>query len=429
MRRNAIKQLHIWRNRNNRKPLILNGARQTGKTWLMKQFATETTNDYIYINFEENNLLKNIFLPDFNIDRILESISLVMQHPISKNTLLLFDEIQEAPRGITSLKYFYENRPEIPIIAAGSLLGISLHKGESYPVGKVETVQITPMDFQEFLTAIGEDGIQQAINNRNWPVVTTIHEKIVSLLRLYYFIGGMPEAVSYYIEHKDLDGVRTIQKQIINDYDHDFSKHAPTQEVPRIRMVWNSIIGQLSKENKKFIYGFLKEGARAKEFETAIEWLRDAGLIYKVSRVKKGLLPLSAYEDFSAFKLYLSDIGLLGAMAGLSPTTVINGNALFLDAKGAFAEQYVLQQLKSLTPHPDVHYWSSDTSSSEIDFLIQKEDSIMPIEVKAETNVKAKSLNTFVKNNPGLHGIRLSLLPYCKQDWMTNIPLYASNTL
>lgn len=429
MEREQIKQLIEWKNRKNRKPLILRGARQVGKTWLMKEFAQHHYADFIYLNFEDDELMKSVFEQDFNIDRICQSIELYSGKQLNSSTVLLLDEIQEAPRGITALKYFYEKAPHLHIIAAGSLLGIASNQHASFPVGKVDFIDVGPLSFIEFLKAEGQQSLASCIQRHQWSVLATLKPLIRDHLMKYYFVGGMPEPVQTYISTHNLSEVRRVQNALLDTYDNDFSKHAPNAEVPRIRMVWNSIRGQLARENKKFVFGTLKQGARAREFELAIEWLRDAGLVHKVNRTKKGMFPLSAYEDFSAFKLYMLDIGLMVAMSKLSPQILIEGNALFLDAKGAFAEQYVLQQLKACGHDIDIYYWSAENSSGEIDFLVQTDHKIIPIEVKAEENLRAKSLRMFVKANEGLHGIRLSMSDYREQEWMTNYPLYAASCI
>ena len=424
MKRTAIENLYAWKDKEGRKPLIIRGARQVGKTWLMKAFANEAFERFVYINFEDNEIAKRIFEQDFDIERILLSLQVITGQTIDTHTLILFDELQEAPRGITALKYFYEKAPQYPVIAAGSLLGISLHAKDSFPVGKVEFMDLYPLSFIEFLDAIGENQLYQILLRKDWSILSIFHDKLKEHLRQYYFVGGMPEAVLAYITKKDYTAVTEVLQSILDAYDRDFSKHAPLAEVPRIRMVWRSIVAQLSKENRKFIYGVLKEGARAKEFELSIEWLVDAGLVYKVTRTKKGLLPLSAYEDISAFKLFMVDVGLMRTMAKIPMQALLQGDALFTDFKGILTEQYVLQQLQCL-PDMDIHYWSADNSRGEIDFLIQHAGIISPIEVKAEENLQSKSLSTFVKNSNGLHGIRFSMSPYRGQDWMTNVPLYA----
>lgn len=427
MERYAINELIKWKEKANRKPLILQGARQVGKTWLMQKFA-ETFQKSIYINFENNAQLSNLFVKDFDIQRITLEIQLATGIKPDKDTLLIFDEIQEVKRGITSLKYFYEQSPELPIIAAGSLLGIATHQNDSFPVGKVDFVSLYPLSFWEFLEAIGKGQFVDVIKQQRWDVLAPFETHLHDLLKQYFFVGGMPEVVKAFAETHDINIVRELQYNILDAYDRDFSKHAPLEEVPRLRMVWRSISGQLSKENKKFIYGFVKEGARAKNFELAIEWLQDAGLVYKVNRTKKGLLPLSAYEDFSAFKLFMLDIGLLCAISQTPPQALINGNAIFTDYKGALTEQYVLQQLR-LHRENNIYYWSAENSQGELDFLVQRGNEIHPIEVKAEENLQAKSLRAFVEKNPNLHGIRFSMASYRQQDWLTNYPLYAINAV
>lgn len=426
MKREAIKELYEWKANADRKPLIIRGARQVGKTWLMKKFAAEAYAKYAYINFEDNEIVKQIFQKDFNIERILLALQLATDVVIDTDTLIIFDELQEAPRGLTALKYFQEKAPQYHIIAAGSLLGIALHQNDSFPVGKVEFMDLYPLSFFEFLDAMGKEKLIRLLISKDWELISMMHFSLQEYLRQYYYVGGMPGVVSSFVTDKDFSKVRQLQQDMLDAYDRDFSKHAPISEVPRIRMVWKSIPAQLSKENRKFIYGQLKEGARAKEFELAIEWLKDAGLIYKVNRAKKGQLPLSAYEDFSAFKLFMLDTGLMCAMSNLPPQVLLEGNALFGDYKGALTEQYVLQQLESVK-NLSIYYWSADNSRGEIDFLLQQGTNVIPVEVKAEENLQAKSLRTFVDKNPGLHGIRFSMADYRQQGWMTNYPLYAVN--
>lgn len=423
MKRRAISQLFEWKNRPNRKPLIIRGARQVGKTWLMKEFASKSFEKFVYVNFEEDEILSDVFKSNFDINRIFSAISLRKNTAIDKETLLIFDEIQAAPRGITALKYFYENAPEQPIITAGSLLGISMHHGDSFPVGKVDFLDLRPMSFVEFLEAMGEKATVEALEQKDWLSLQYVKDRLTAYLRTYYYVGGMPEVVKSYIDHHDLTEVRRLQNAILSSYDNDFSKHAPAQLVPRMRMVWASVIGQLSKENRKFIYGMLREGARAKDFELAIEWLEDAGLIHKVCRTKSGQFPLNAFEDYSSFKLFLLDVGLLSAMGKIPADVLLKGNELLLTYKGALTEQYVFQQLHAQVDL--LYYWSAENSSGEIDFLIQKGNSIIPIEVKAEENLKARSLRTFVAKHQGMHGLRFSMSDYRQQEWMTNIPLYA----
>lgn len=428
MKRNAIKELYEWKENNGRKPLVILGARQVGKTWLMKEFGKEAYKKCAYVNFEDNDDLRGLFEHDFDIQRIIANLQWTTDVTIDEDTLIILDEIQEAPRGITALKYFQEKAPQYHVIAAGSLLGIAMHKNDSFPVGKVDFMHLYPLSFYEFLNAIGEKKMVDLLQAKDWTMLTMVRAKFEERLRQYYFVGGMPAAVLAFVNDGDLNKVRTIQKSIIEAYERDFSKHAPAIEVPRIRMVWHSIPSQLSKENRKFIYGMIKEGARAKDFELAIEWLKDAGLIYKINRCKKAQLPLAAYEDFSAFKMFLSDIGLMGAMSNIPVQSLLNGNMLFSDFKGALTEQFVLQQMKT-NQSLSIYYWSADNSRGEIDFLVQQEEKVIPIEVKAEENLQAKSLRMFVERNPGLKGCRFSMSPYREQDWLVNYPLYSVLTI
>lgn len=428
MKRNAIKELYEWKENNGRKPLVILGARQVGKTWLMKEFGKEAYKKCAYVNFEDNDDLRGLFEHDFDIQRIIANLQWATDVTIDEDTLIILDEIQEAPRGITALKYFQEKKTQYHVIAAGSLLGIAMHKNDSFPVGKVDFMHLYPLSFYEFLNAIGEKKMVDLLQAKDWTMLTMVRAKFEERLRQYYFVGGMPAAVLAFVSDGDLNNVRTIQKSIIEAYERDFSKHAPAIEVPRIRMVWHSIPSQLSKENRKFIYGMIKEGARAKDFELAIEWLKDAGLIYKVNRCKKAQLPLAAYEDFSAFKMFLSDIGLMGAMSNIPVQSLLNGNMLFSDFKGALTEQFVLQQMKT-NQSLSIYYWSADNSRGEIDFLVQQEEKVIPIEVKAEENLQAKSLRMFVERNPGLKGCRFSMSPYREQDWLVNYPLYSVLTI
>ncbi len=424
MERYAMKQLEEWYNRKNRKPLILKGARQVGKTWLMKEFGRTHFKYTAYVNFDNNKNMANVFDGDYNIDRILLAINIetgVKIHP--QETLIIFDEIQENPKAIASLKYFCEDAPEYAVIAAGSLLGVAIHKGVSFPVGKVDTLDLNPLSFREFLLAIGEEGLARLIDEVNIPLIESFREKYIDWLKKYYYIGGMPEVVSSFVAERDFTEVRRLQKRIIEMYEADFSKHTTANELPRIRMVWNSIPIQLAKENKKFFFGKIKEGARAKNFEIAIEWLLDCGLIKKVYNVSKPTMPLKAYTEFSAFKLYLLDVGLLAAMSELDAKSILDGNAIFIEFKGALTEQYVLQQLVANTEYTP-YYFTETKSEGEIDFLIQKGTNIVPIEVKAEENLKAKSLRVYCDKFKPQMAIRTSMSNYREQDWMVNVPLY-----
>lgn len=424
MKRTVIDKLHSWRNSNNRKPLILLGARQVGKTWVLKEFGRTAYKSVAYLNCDNNPNAQELF-SDYNLDRILRSISALTGVSIlPEETLIILDEIQEAPNGLGVLKYFYENKPDFHIAAAGSQLGITLHPGTSFPVGKVDFIQMYPMSFEEFMIALGKETALDLLRNRQWDSIRDLHNFYEDCLRQYYFVGGMPEAVASYIEYKDVWKVRQVQKSILNAYQNDISKHVSTEQVKRINMVWNAIPSQLVKENKKFIYSVLKKGARANDFELAIQWLCDAGLIYKVSRVSKPVLPLKFYEDSSAFKLFLLDCGLLAALAETPPGQMLMGNNAFVEFKGSFTENYVLQQLKTVE-NIGVYYFTNERSTLEIDFVVQHNARIIPVEVKAEVNLRAKSLRQFVDNHPELKALRFSMKGYDRQDWMENVPLYA----
>lgn len=429
MKREKLSELISWKNKSSRKPLIIRGARQVGKTWLMKEFGSTQYTQTIYINFEKTKQLKSLFEEDFDIRRIILALQIESGKTIhADNTLLIFDEIQSVPEAITALKYFCEDAPQYHIIAAGSLLGVSLHSGFSFPVGKVEFLDLHPLNFLEFLAATGEDSLVQLLNTRDWKLITTFKSKYIQRLRQYYYVGGMPEAVSKFNESENYQDVRNIQKQILNAYELDFSKHAPTAIVPRIRMVWNSIPAQLAKENRKFIYGLIKEGSRAKEYEMAVSWLMDCGQIHKVCRVSKPGIPLKAYEDTSAFKLFIVDIGLLAAMGDMDVKTLLDGNAVFSEFKGSLTEQYVMQQLKSFNEYV-VYYWSSEHSTAEVDFVIQYKGQVFPVEVKAEENLHAKSLKVYYEKYLPAHTLRTSMSDFREQDWLTNLPLYALSQL
>lgn len=423
MKRYLSDELVAWKKSENRKPLIIQGARQVGKTWLMKEFGKQEFEQVVYLNFESSSRLNNLFVTDFNIERILAVIEIETSIKInSANTLLIFDEIQEAEKGLTALKYFCENAPEYFIVAAGSLLGISMQKNNSFPVGKVDFMKLYPMSFAEFLDNIGEHTLVEQLQNKKWNVIASFHERLVELLRLFYFIGGMPEAIADYIKNKDLENVRAIQNKILTGYENDFAKYAPNEIVPKIKLVWHSIISQLAQENRKFIYGQIKKGARAKDFEMAINWLVDAGLILKVCRIEKPSLPLNAYADFDSFKLFLLDIGLLNAIGLLDKKILLEKNNILTEFKGAVTEQFVCQQLKIKT---EVYYWTAPKATAEIDFILQYESEIIPIEVKAEENLKSKSLKVFIEKHKNKNAIRTSMSNYRKEDWLTNIPLYA----
>lgn len=413
------------KNKSDRKPLMLNCARQVGKTWLLHEFARTEYKKEAYVVCRKNDLVRQLFSQDFNVERILRGLRAITSVDITPgDTLIILDEVQDVPEILESLKYFQEEAPEYHISVAGSLLGISLHSGISFPVGKINVINIFPLNFEEFLMAKGENEACKLLASRDFYSINALHEKYTDLLRQYYYVGGMPEAVLKYVETGALQEVRNIQLEILQGYDLDFSKHAPREQVPRIRMVWNSIPSQLFKENKKFIYGALRKGARANDFELAIQWLVNSGLIYKVPRCTKPELPLAIYEDLSAFKLYMLDLGLMGAMVRTDPAQVLIKNDIFKEYKGGMTEQYVLQQMTSKGIGP-IYYHSADNSRLEIDFLIQRKAEMIPIEVKAESNVRANSLTKLLDKTPGLHAERYSMLPYRVQGNLTNIPLYA----
>ncbi|MBQ9219602.1 ATP-binding protein [Succinivibrio sp.] len=410
-----------WKNSPYRKPLIVNGARQTGKTWLLKEFGRNEYKNMAYINCDNNPAMKNAFT-DFDTVRLIRFFSALSGETIKTgSTLIVLDEVQQIPLALTSLKYFCENSPEYHIAVAGSLLGIGLHGGTGFPVGKVDEIDVYPMTFMEFLLASDNSNLAELICEHKWDYITPLSSKLEDLLRQYYFVGGMPEAVAFYFKTHDLNGTRTIQKRIIKNYKEDFSKHVPANQLTKVEMVWNSIPSQLAKDNKKFVYSMLKKGGRAKEFEDAIQWLNDAGLIYKVERVKALSMPLKFYEDFGVFKLFLSDLGLLGALSEVKAKNILIDNNIFSEYKGAFTEQFVAQQLISNKEHP--YYYSKDNSTLELDFVIQK-DKVYPIEVKAGDNVRSKSLKTVVDANEEMQGWRFSMNGYIDQGWLVNIPLY-----
>lgn len=424
MERSIYSSLKKWKESPTRKPLILQGARQVGKTYILKEFGAREYSEVVYINCDDNNDMQNMFV-DYDVDRIIRSLSAISGVSIKPSTtLLILDEIQEVERGLASLKYFCEKAPEYHVAVAGSLLGITLHEGTSFPVGKVDMLYMYPMDFEEFLLAMGKEQLVELLRSNSWAALTPLRGMLTELLRQYYFVGGMPEAVKAYVERGDIWEVRSIHSKIIDAYRNDMSKHAPKQQVQRINMVWNSIPSQLARDNKKFIYGALRKGARANDFEIAIQWLVDSGLVHKVHRISKPVVPLKFYEDMASFKLFLLDCGLLGALSETPPEQILIGDNVFEEYKGAFTENYVLQQLKSL-PRTFVYYYSNDNSTLEIDFVVQHNAHVIPIEVKAEENLRAKSLRQFVTDNPGLHGVRFSMSDYREQDWLTNVPLWA----
>ena len=423
MERHLFVKLEYWKNKKKRKPLIIQGARQVGKTWIMKEFGARYYKDTIYINFDNNETMKKVFEIDFDISRIISFIKIEYGKSfVPEETLIIFDEIQEAPKALASLKYFYENAPQYSIMAAGSLLGVALHQGTSFPVGKVDFMHLYPLNFYEFVCAIGEKQLAELLESGDYEMINAFSTKYTELLKKYYYIGGMPEVVQTYIDTDDFYEVREIQKNLLKYYEEDFSKHASKEVVPRIMMVWNSIPSQLAKENRKFIYGCMREGARAKDFELAIQWLEDAGLIIRSYRITKPDIPLIAYMEMNSFKMFTLDVGLLGAKANIHAKVLLDGCRIFEEFKGALTEQFVAQQLKA--SDRELYYYSTENSSGEIDFVIQQEMQCIPIEVKAEENLRARSLRAFCEKYKPETAIRSSMSDYREQDWMVNVPLY-----
>lgn len=424
MKREVYSKLLEWQSHRGHKPLVLDGARQVGKTYILKEFGGKEYKNFSYVNLDKDAVARSIFEPDHDIQRIIRTLSAHTGVDIvPRDTLIIIDEIQESSAALGCLKYFKEDFPEYDVAVAGSLLGISIHEDQSFPVGMVELVRMFPMSLHEFLNATGNEKLTQLLLACDWAAVTTLSQKYIDLLRQYYYVGGMPEAVAGYIEGKGLNAVRKIQKDILAGYRKDFSKHAPKREVPRIEMVWDSLPSHLARENKKFIYGAVRKGGRAKDFENAITWLKDAGLIYKIHRVNTIEYPLKFYEDFDVFKVFPLDIGLLGAMADVPASQMLVGDNIFKEFKGSFSECYVNEQLARI--QIPTFYYSSNESEVEIDFAVQTESRVIPIETKAEENVKAKSLKTYINEHSDLKGLRLSMKNYINQGWMENIPLYA----
>ncbi len=429
MERSLLRELVQWKDSPQRKPLILKGARQVGKTWLMREFGKRYYKKIAYVNFDNNHRMQQVFSEDFSIDRLLMAINAETGVSITpEDTLLIFDEIQEAPDAIASLKYFCEEAAQYHIVAAGSLLGVAIHGGASFPVGKVNTLRLYPLTFVEFLYAVGEDGLAALLEQGDWALISTFQDKFVSWLKNYYYVGGMPESVKIFAETHDYHAARRMQSELIEMYEADFGKHVDARELPRVRMVWNAIPVQLAKENKKFFFGQVKKGARAKDLEIAIEWLLDCGLITRVHRIAKPAIPLKAYQEMNAYKLFFLDVGLLGAISGIDARSLLEGNRLFVEFKGALTEQYVCQQLiadKGYVPY----YFLSESNKYEIDFMIQHDMEVIPFEVKAEHNVQAKSLKAYVEKHEPTKAIRLSMNNYRQEAWLVNVPLFAIHCL
>ncbi|MDE3930540.1 AAA family ATPase [Glaesserella parasuis] len=424
MQRKILQSLQNWKQNPNRKPLIIQGARQVGKTWAMKHFGEQSFEQVAYINFDNNPRMKTLFSGDYDINRLILGLKIESGVDIkAHNTLIIFDEVQEVPQALSSLKYFYENAPEFYIVSVGSLLGVSLHHQVSFPVGKVDFLPLYPMDFHEFLLAVGKQDLVKLLNLKDWSLISAMKSRYIELLRQYYFVGGMPEAVKVFIETQNFNAVRQIQKNLLMAYEQDFSKHIRDgQTVQKVRSIWHSIPEQLAKENKKFIYANLQKGARSKDYEIALQWLKDSGLVHSVPRIKKPHLPLSAYQD-NAFKLYGLDIGLLSAQSHLDASVLLDGSRIFSEFKGALTEQYVLQQLIANQDNP-VFYWATEKGTAEVDFVVQQKQAVIPIEVKAEENLKAKSLKVYVEQFQPERAFRFSMADYREQDWLVNVPLY-----
>ena len=427
MQRDILNKLIQWKAKPNRKPLIIQGARQVGKTWVMKHFGEQAFERVAYINFDNNPRMKTLFSSDYDINRLILGLKIESGVDIqADNTLIIFDEVQEVPQALSSLKYFYENAPQFYIVAAGSLLGVSLHHQISFPVGKVDFLPLYPMTFHEFLTALGQSDLVRLLEMQDWSLISAMKSRYIDFLRQYYFVGGMPEAVQTFIDTQNLDEVRQVQRNLLMAYEQDFSKHIKDgQTVQKVRSIWASIPEQLAKENKKFMYAQMQKGARSKDYEIALQWLKDSGLVHAVLRVKKPHLPLSAYQD-NAFKLFGLDVGLLAAQSHLDGTTLLEGNRIFTEFKGALTEQYVLQQLIATQDNP-VFYWATEKGTAEVDFVLQRKQTVIPIEVKAEENLKAKSLKVYVEQFQPEQAIRFSMADFREQDWMVNVPLYATN--
>lgn len=426
MYRRILKELEQWRVSKRRKPLVLWGARQTGKTWAMKRFGADRFENVVYVSFYNNRRIAEIFDRDYDVRRILNALEIELHVKISpESTLLIFDEIQAAPKVLESLKYFCEDAREYPVVAAGSLLGVALHEDVSFPVGKVDELRLHPMSFGEFLLAMDEPRLAEYIKEPSRPENTDFAERFRELLRLYYFVGGMPEAVENFRTSRDFDLCREIQNSILNQYEGDFGKHIAPKDIARVHLAWNALPVQLAKENKKFFFGQVKSGARMKDFETALQWLQDAGITHKVNAVSKPGIPLKSYVDFSAFKIYMLDVGLLCAKSEVDKSSILNGDEIFTEFKGALTEQFVLQELVAETKYTPFYY-SGEKSTYEVDFIIQKEGGIVPVEVKAEENLKAKSLKFFCEKFAPKKAIRLSMSIYREQEWMTNIPLWCA---
>lgn len=425
MERFLMDDLVGWKNSARRKPLVLNGARQVGKTWLLMEFGARHFESVAYVNLDNNLGLASQFDVGYDLPRILLMIQAESgQRVIPGKTLVVLDEVQKCPKALTSLKYFCENAPELAVAAAGSLLGITFHEGTGYPVGKVDMLDLHPLSFREFLDATGNPMLREVVDSGDKQLLGSLAAKFRELLKQYYFVGGMPEVVATFVESADLSAVRAVQEGVLFGYERDISKHLGAAGAERALSAWRSLPAHLGQENKKFVFGHIGEGARARDYRSAITWLTQAGIATRVPRVSKPGVPLSAYADESAFKLFSLDVGLLCALSRLDASSIVDGNALFTELRGALTEQYVCQQLVSdcnLSPC----YWSAENSRGEVDFLVQRGGRVYPIEVKAEENLRSKSLRAFSGRYPGTVPRRFSLSGFCDQGWMRNVPLYA----
>ena len=425
MYRSAINALLQWKNKDNRKPLIIMGARQVGKTWLMKEFGRTNYDKVAYISFYNNKRMDEVFQNDFDVKRIIMNLNIEAGVTITPgDTLIILDEIQDSPKVLESLKYFCEEAPQYHVVAAGSLLGVTIHEGVSYPVGKVHLLDLYPLNFREFLYAMEEQGLADALETKDYTLIDNFSDKYLFWLKNYYYTGGMPAVVDAFRMHRDYAEARQIQNDIVRQYEGDFGKHIDTHTLPRIRLVWDSVPMQLAKENKKFFFGQIKKGARSSEYELAIQWLVDCGLVYKVNRVNEPNMPLKAYKSMNAYKLFLLDVGLLGALSELEAESILDGNDIFVEFKGALTEQYVLQQLISDTRYTP-YYFGTEKATFEQDFLVQRGKDIVPIEVKAGDNIRSQSLKAYCDKYHPNKAVRFSTLKYIDQGWMENIPLYA----
>ncbi len=429
MERFLMSKLVAWKGKSRRKPLILNGARQVGKTWLLKEFGRTQFKNVAYVNLDGNPRMCEQFELGYDIPRIISAIQFETGEAVSEGgTLIVLDEIQACPKALTSLKYFCEDAPGHAVAAAGSLLGITVHEGSGYPVGKVDAFDLHPLHFREFLVATGNRALCDLIDSGDADLMNAFSSKFVPLLRQYYYVGGMPEAVSSFLDRGLLEDAREVQLEILRGYERDISKHLGRTETEYALAAWRSVPTHLGRENKKFVFSHIAQGARARNYRSGITWLSRAGIATLVRRISKPGIPLRPYADDTAFKLFLVDVGLLGAMAQLGKETVVGGSEIFEEFKGSLTEQYVCQQLVSdcgLVPY----YWSAENSSGKIDFLVQGPNSVFAVEAKAGENLRSKSLRAFKDSHPNIKSVRFSLSGYREQDWMRSVPLYAmSNT-